>query len=162
MKFLELTFAFPDFYLLMRSCHYLVHGLEVPAYIWDEQNIFLTFDFKTKIALYRIYIGLYIFLWRKYKNVFPVFPDFRTNRFRKTGCFQSGRILGPRGAQRHLKHGDWSSQSINSTLTLLLFIKDTGNKLGEMSPFRRQGEFQEKVLFFQFQFLIEYLFLFFR
>ena len=61
------------------------------------------------------------------KNVFPVFLDFRTNRFRKTGCFQTGRILGPRGAQRHLKHCDWSSQSINSTLTLLLFIKDTVN-----------------------------------
>ena len=59
-----------------------------------------------------------------YKNVFPVFSDFRTNRFQKTGCFQSGRILGPRGAQRHLKHGDWSSQFINSTVTLLLFIKD--------------------------------------
>ena len=50
-----------------------------------------------------------------------VFPDFRTNRIRKTGCFHLGRILGPRGAQRHLKHEDRSSGSANSYLTLLLF-----------------------------------------
>ena len=57
-----------------------------------------------------------------FKNIFPIFPDFRTNRLRKTGCFYLGRILGPRGAQRHLKRGDWSSPFLNSTLTLLLFI----------------------------------------
>ena len=50
-----------------------------------------------------------------------VFPDFRTNRIRKTGCFHPGRILGPRGAQRHLKHEDRSSQSASSPVTLLLF-----------------------------------------
>ena len=60
-----------------------------------------------------------------FKNVFPVFPDFQPNRFRKTGCFHPGQILGPRWDQWHLKHGDWSSQSTNSSLTLLLFIKDT-------------------------------------
>ena len=76
MKFFELTFAFPDFYLLMRFCHYLVHGLEVPAYIWDEQNIFLTFDFKTKIALYRIYIGLYIFFMEEVQKRFSGFSGF--------------------------------------------------------------------------------------
>ena len=58
-----------------------------------------------------------------FKNVFLVFPDFRPNRFRKTGCFHPGQILGPRWDQWHLKHGDWSSQSSNSSLTLLLFIK---------------------------------------
>ena len=57
-----------------------------------------------------------------FKNVFLVFPDFRPNRFRKTGCFHPGQILGPRWDQWHLKHGDWSSQSSNSSLTLLLFI----------------------------------------
>ena len=56
--------------------------------------------------------------------IINVFPDSRTNRIRKTGCFHPGRILGPRGAQRHLKLEGRSSQSPNSPLTLLLFIKD--------------------------------------
>ena len=55
------------------------------------------------------------------KNVFTFFPDFLTSRFWKTGSVHPVRILGPRGAQGHLKHENRSSQSANSSVTLLLF-----------------------------------------
>ena len=55
------------------------------------------------------------------KNVFPVFSNFRTSRFRKTGSVHPGRILGPRGVQGHLKHGNRSSRSLNPSVRLLLF-----------------------------------------
>ena len=56
--------------------------------------------------------------------IINVFPDSRTNRIRKTGCFHPGRILGPRGAELEGR----SSQSPNSPLTPLLFIKDYWNE----------------------------------
>ena len=121
----SIEFWYSQFYskaLLFRGPYWIyeVFSSSSKITIFSVRKFFKVKTFETFISYdCQLFVGLnFLDGGSTFKNGFL---GFRTSRCRKSGCFHSGWILWPRPFHWHLKHGNRSSQSLDSSVTLLLF-----------------------------------------